>query len=124
MGASRMTNVRRERGRFGIWKGCFVNPQDFRRWNKRGASLIGPSCPLDARTALFPDPAQMPLGCEIKAKYVPAECSLVTEAFITWPVVGAIGARAVPIFGSAPKPTPSRPDFAARSPAGSLTPRL
>jgi endonuclease YncB( thermonuclease family) len=67
----RFKNYEREarEGRFGIWKGCFVNPQDFRRWNKRGASLIGPSCPPDARTALFPDHAQMPRGCEIKAKY-------------------------------------------------------
>ena len=55
--------------RSGIWKGCFVNPQDFRRWNKHTASLIGPTCTADARAALFPDYAQMPWGCEIKGKY-------------------------------------------------------
>jgi endonuclease YncB( thermonuclease family) len=55
--------------RLGMWKGCFVNPQDFRRWNKHTASLIGPSCTPDARAALFPDDAQMPHGCEIKGKY-------------------------------------------------------
>ena len=28
-------------GHFGIWKGCFAGPQDFRRWNKRSAKLLG-----------------------------------------------------------------------------------
>ena len=35
-------------GRFNIWKGCFVSPRDFRRWNKHKAVLLGPSCPSDA----------------------------------------------------------------------------
>ena len=48
--------------RLGIWKGCFVNPQDFRRWNKHTASLIGPTCTPDARGTLLPDHAQMPRG--------------------------------------------------------------
>ena len=57
-------------GRFGLWKGCFVAPQDFRRWNKRTAKLLGPSCPADARDKLFPDDdAAMPVGCEIKGHY-------------------------------------------------------
>ena len=56
-------------GRFNIWKGCFASPQDFRRWNKHKAALLGPSCPPDARMKLFPDHAQMPQGCEIKGKY-------------------------------------------------------
>jgi endonuclease YncB( thermonuclease family) len=56
-------------GRFGLWKGCFVAPQDFRRWNKRTAKLLGPSCPADAREKLFPDDATMPIGCEIKGHY-------------------------------------------------------
>jgi endonuclease YncB( thermonuclease family) len=55
--------------RSGIWEGCFVTPQDFRRWNKDTASLIGPTCTPDARPAFFPDHAAMPLGCEIKGKY-------------------------------------------------------
>jgi endonuclease YncB( thermonuclease family) len=53
----------------GIWRGCFVNPQDFRRWNKHTASLIGPTCTPDALATLFPDHAEMPRGCEIKGKY-------------------------------------------------------
>jgi hypothetical protein len=56
-------------GRFGLWKGCFVAPQDFRKWNKRTAKLLGPSCPADARDKLFPEDAAMPVGCEIKGHY-------------------------------------------------------
>jgi endonuclease YncB( thermonuclease family) len=56
-------------GQRGIWKGCFVAPRDFRRWNKQTATLLGPSCPPDARDRLFPDDPQMPPGCEIKGKY-------------------------------------------------------
>ena len=56
-------------GQFGMWKGCFVAPRDFRRWNKRTATLLGPNCPEDARERLFPDDPRMPAGCEIKAKY-------------------------------------------------------
>jgi endonuclease YncB( thermonuclease family) len=57
----------RERGR-GMWKGCFVAPQDFRRWHKY-APLLGAACPIDARTAVFPSHPQMPQGCEIKGRY-------------------------------------------------------
>lgn len=53
----------------GMWKGCFVAPRDFRRWNKHNAVLLGPNCPSDARRKLFPDHALMPAGCEIKGKY-------------------------------------------------------
>ena len=56
-------------GQFGMWKGCFVAPSDFRRWNKRTATLLGPSCPPDARAKLFADHPEMPPGCEIKGKY-------------------------------------------------------
>jgi endonuclease YncB( thermonuclease family) len=56
-------------GRLGMWKGCFVAPRDFRRWNKKAAELLGPSCPADARDKLFPDDPRMPPGCEIKGKY-------------------------------------------------------
>ena len=56
-------------GHFGLWKGCFVAPQDFRRWNKRKATLLGANCPEDARAKLFPDDPAMPPGCEIKGKY-------------------------------------------------------
>ena len=43
-------------GHFGLWKGCFAGPRDFRRWNKRSAKLLGAS-PPDARDKLFPDEA-------------------------------------------------------------------
>jgi hypothetical protein len=56
-------------GHFGLWKGCFAAPRDFRRWNKRTAKLLGASCPPDAREKLFPDDATMPAGCEIKGHY-------------------------------------------------------
>ena len=62
----------------GLWKGCFVAPQDFRRWNKQSAKLLGANCPPDARDKLFPDEATMPMGCEIKGHY----------AVRAWPYAG------------------------------------
>jgi endonuclease YncB( thermonuclease family) len=56
-------------GSHGMWKGCFVAPRDFRRWNNKTATLLGPKCPPGARSKLFPDDPQMPPGCEIKGKY-------------------------------------------------------
>ena len=58
--------------RQGLWSGCFVAPQDFRRWT-RTASLLGASCRSDKdrelREALFPESPAMPPGCSIKGKY-------------------------------------------------------
>ena len=58
--------------RRGLWKGCFVAPQDFRRW-KKDAALNGGACRTDRdgqiRDALFPADADMPSGCNIKGKY-------------------------------------------------------
>lgn len=55
----------------GLWKGCFVAPQDFRRGNKDGA-LLGHSCRADRereiRAVLFPDDLAMPPNCSIKGK--------------------------------------------------------
>jgi endonuclease YncB( thermonuclease family) len=62
----------------GLWKGCFIAPQDFRRWNKHSAKLLGANCPPDARDKLFPEEANMPSGCEIKAHY----------ALRAWPYAG------------------------------------
>jgi endonuclease YncB( thermonuclease family) len=60
----------KENGR-GLWKGCFVAPQEFRRGQKDGA-LIGESCRTDKdreiRAVLFPDDPAMPSGCSIKGK--------------------------------------------------------
>jgi endonuclease YncB( thermonuclease family) len=57
--------------RSGLWKGCFVAPQEFRHWNKT-AVLLGSACPSDKdrelRESLFPEELAMPPGCAIKAK--------------------------------------------------------
>jgi endonuclease YncB( thermonuclease family) len=57
--------------RLGLWKGCFVAPQEFRHGRKDGA-LLGGSCRTDKdreiRNVLFPDHPAMPSGCSIKAK--------------------------------------------------------
>lgn len=56
----------------GLWKGCFVAPQDFRTGKKDGA-LMGASCRADRdseiRTALFPADRAMPPNCSIKGKF-------------------------------------------------------
>ena len=58
--------------RKGIWKGCFVAPQDFRLGKKEGA-LLGGACPADKdkeiRSVLFPEFMPMPPRCTIKAKF-------------------------------------------------------
>ena len=57
--------------RRGLWKGCFVAPQEFRGGRKDGA-LLGDSCRADKdreiRAVLFPDDPVMPPGCSIKGK--------------------------------------------------------
>ena len=58
--------------RLGLWKGCFVAPQEFRTGKKDGA-LLGRACHADRdreiRAALFPQHLAMPPGCSIKAKF-------------------------------------------------------
>jgi endonuclease YncB( thermonuclease family) len=58
--------------RKGIWKGCFVAPQEFRLGKKDGA-LLGGACPADKdreiRAVLFPDDLAMPPRCGIKGKF-------------------------------------------------------
>jgi endonuclease YncB( thermonuclease family) len=58
--------------RQGLWKGCFVAPQEFRRGRKDGA-LLGDSCRTDRdreiRAVLFPDEPASPPGCSIKGKF-------------------------------------------------------
>ena len=58
--------------RRGLWKGCFVAPQDFRLWRK-DAALLGGACRADReraiRETLFPADPDMPSGCSIKGKY-------------------------------------------------------
>lgn len=61
-----------KKGRLGLWKGCFVSPQEFRHGKKDGA-LLGGSCRADKdreiRAALFPEHPAMPPGCSIKARF-------------------------------------------------------
>ena len=56
----------------GLWKGCFVAPQEFRHGKKDGA-LLGESCRADKdreiRSVLFPDDLAMPPSCSIKGKF-------------------------------------------------------
>jgi endonuclease YncB( thermonuclease family) len=58
--------------RRGLWKGCFVAPQEFRHGRKDG-TLLGASCRADKdreiRAALFPEEPAMPSGCSIKGKF-------------------------------------------------------
>ncbi|ABD85999.1 thermonuclease family protein [Rhodopseudomonas palustris] len=58
--------------RRGLWRGCFVAPRQFRRWD-RTAALLGASCRADKKpellAILFPDDPAMPPGCAIKAKF-------------------------------------------------------
>src|SRR3954469_17863809 len=55
----------------GIWKGCFVAPQEFRTGKKDGV-LLGAACRSDRdkeiRAALFPEDLTMPPSCGIKGK--------------------------------------------------------
>ena len=56
----------------GLWKGCFADPRDLRRWNLNGARLIGGGCQAGhqnrTREKLFRVDTAMPPGCPIKAK--------------------------------------------------------
>jgi len=58
--------------RRGLWKGCFVAPQEFRAGRKDGA-LIGGACRPDKdreiRDVLFPREPAMPSGCSVKGKF-------------------------------------------------------
>jgi endonuclease YncB( thermonuclease family) len=71
-GRFKTDEARAREDRQGLWKGCFVAPQEFRLGRKDGA-LQGSSCPADRdreiRAALFPDDPVMPSGCSIKGKY-------------------------------------------------------
>jgi nuclease-like protein len=56
----------------GLWKGCFIPPQEFRR-GRRDGPLLGEACRADKdreiRAVLFPVDSPMPPGCSIKAKF-------------------------------------------------------
>src|SRR5438309_1759894 len=58
--------------RRGLWRGCFVAPQEFRHGKKDG-TLLGAACRSDKdreiRQVLFPEEPATPPGCNIKAKF-------------------------------------------------------
>lgn len=58
--------------KLGMWKGCFVAPDEFRRGRRDGA-LLGEACRSDKdreiRAVLFPEDPAMPPGCSVKAKF-------------------------------------------------------
>jgi endonuclease YncB( thermonuclease family) len=41
------------KGRRGIWKGCFVEPTNWRHWEKNASKLMGSACPPDAAERIF-----------------------------------------------------------------------
>jgi len=71
-GRFKADEARAKEDRQGLWKGCFVAPQEFRLGNKEGA-LLGGSCPADRdkeiRQALFPEDLAMPSTCNIKGRF-------------------------------------------------------
>jgi endonuclease YncB( thermonuclease family) len=58
--------------RKGLWRGCFIAPQEFRHGKKDG-TLLGAACRSDKdreiRSVLFPEESAAPPGCNIKAKF-------------------------------------------------------
>jgi endonuclease YncB( thermonuclease family) len=71
-GRFKVDEARAREDRKGLWKGCFVAPQEFRRGKKDGP-LLGGSCPAERdreiRDVLFPADQAMPAGCNIKGKF-------------------------------------------------------
>ncbi len=66
-----MQEAHAKNNRLGLWSGCFTAPQQFRRWNKKEAALLGFACgnhDAETREFLFPDDPAMPVGCPIKGK--------------------------------------------------------
>lgn len=85
--------------RLALWKGCFVAPTSFRRWDKT-APLLGAACRDDRKTAMldvmFPDMPPAPDGCTIKGK-------LAKRARLTGNV-GVYQLRGCPSYASLEKP--------------------
>ena len=83
----------------GLWKGCFVAPQEFRLGKKDGA-LIGASCRADRdkeiRAVLFPEDVAMPPSCAIKGK-------LAVRARVTGNV-GIYHLQGCPSYAGLPRP--------------------
>ena len=87
--------ARAREDRQGLWKGCFVAPQEFRRWKKDG-TLLGGACRSDRdreiREALFPEDLVMPAGFDrVQATYLYA--SLVAPAAVVRALPYRLGRR-------------------------------
>jgi len=58
--------------RIGLWKGCFISPEDLRRFTISTSALLGAACPKSndwrIRNTLFPEVPAMPAGCDIKGR--------------------------------------------------------
>jgi endonuclease YncB( thermonuclease family) len=71
-GRFREDEIAAKDNRRGLWKGCFVAPQQF-RWGRQDGALLGDSCRPDKdreiRAVLFPEEPAMPSGCPIKGKF-------------------------------------------------------
>jgi len=83
----------------GIWKGCFVAPQEFRT-GKQDGPLLGAACRPDRdkeiRSVLFPEELTMPPGCGIKGK-------LAVRARVTGNI-GIYHLRGCPSYAATTKP--------------------
>jgi endonuclease YncB( thermonuclease family) len=83
----------------GLWKGCFVAPQEF-RFGKKDGALIGASCRADRdkeiRAVLFPEDVAMPPSCAIKGK-------LAVRARVTGNV-GIYHLQGCPSYAGLPRP--------------------
>ncbi|QPF89878.1 thermonuclease family protein [Bradyrhizobium commune] len=83
----------------GIWKGCFVGPQEFRTGKKDG-TLLGAACRSDRdkeiRAVLFPDELTAPPSCAIKGK-------LAVRARVTGNI-GIYHLRGCPSYAATSKP--------------------
>ena len=83
----------------GIWKGCFVAPQEFRTGKKDGA-LLGAACRPDRdteiRAVLFPEELTAPPNCAIKGK-------LAVRARVTGNI-GIYHLRGCPSYAATTKP--------------------
>jgi endonuclease YncB( thermonuclease family) len=58
--------------RLGLWKGCFISPEDLRRFTISTSAMLGAACPPPnnwrVRQTLFPERPAMPAGCDIKGR--------------------------------------------------------
>ena len=107
--------ARAKEDRQGLWKGCFVAPQEFRRGKKDGA-LLGGACRSDRdreiREALFPDDLVMPASCNIKGKYAVRARVTGNLGIYHLQACRSYPGLAIRTAGFAPRTTPRQPGSA------------